>query len=115
MHKTRSDGKTFKVDSLHTSGIENKTKDIHAVDKWARMLIKQLLEFHRVMWKQCCDLIAQANKQTYEGRQRQELLALCMYLKSNQDIIFDRDLHYFQRTDEFFTKSPIDNLLMWKR
>ena len=34
---------------------------MRAVDKWVRMLIKQLLEFHRVMWKHKCDLIAQAN------------------------------------------------------
>ena len=79
------------------------------------MIIKQLLEVHIVMWKQRCNLIAQTNEQTYEGRQRQKLLALCMYLKSNQDIIFDRDLNYIQRTDDFLTKSPIDNLLMWKR
>ena len=50
-----------------------KTKDIHAVDKWACMVIKQLLELHWVMWTNRCDLIAQDNIQSYEGRQRQEL------------------------------------------
>ena len=29
--------------------LQEKTKDIHTVDKWARMLIEQLLECHRVM------------------------------------------------------------------
>ena len=92
-----------------------KTKDVHAVDKWARMVIKQLLELHRVMWKNRCDLIAQDNIQSYGGRQRQELTSLCTYLQANPNELLDKDVHYLDRSLDFFSKTPLDNLLMWQK
>ena len=32
--------------------------DIHAVDKWSRMLIKNILEFSRLMWNERCTIVA---------------------------------------------------------
>ena len=49
------------------------------------------------MWKQCCDLIAQVNEQSYP------------------DDIFDKDLHHIDRDEDFFIKSPLDNILMRKQ
>ena len=56
-----------RIQYLHL--MENKTKDIHAVDKWVTMVIKNLLEIHQVMWKDRCEIIAATNELTYEGHQ----------------------------------------------
>ena len=94
--------------------VENKTKDIHAVDKWARMVIKNLLEYHRIMWKHRCDAIANENEFSYEGRQRKDMYLLCLYLKSHPDELLSQDHHYVDKTERFFTHSPFDSVVMWK-
>ena len=46
-----------------------KWKDIHAVDKWALMIINTILESHRTMSGLRCKLVAEAKSETYEARQ----------------------------------------------
>ena len=94
--------------------VKQETKDIYAVDKWARMVVKNLLEIHRNMWKQRCDIIEQENEVSYEGRQRKDMYSMCLYLKSNQDQLLPQDLHYIDRDEHFFSTSPFDNVMMWK-
>ena len=94
--------------------VENETKDIHAVDKWARMVIKNLLEYHRIMWKHRCDVIAKENELSWEGRQRKDMSLLCLYLQSHPDELLSHDLHYVDKTERFCTHSPFDNVVMWK-
>ena len=60
-----------------------------------------------MLLKQRCDLIAQANEQSYEGRQRQELLSLCIFLQANPNEIFEKDSHYIDRTEDFFLTPPL--------
>ena len=78
------------------------------------MVIKNLLEYHCVMWKQRCDIIAKENDLSYEGRQRKDIYSLCLYLKSHPDELLSQDMHYTNRDENFFSKSPLDNVLMWK-
>ena len=94
--------------------LQEKTKDIHAVDKWARMLIKQIIEIYRIMWKYYCDYIAKENEQSYEGRQRYGIYSLCRYLQVNPIELLLHDLHCIDRHEAFFSRSPLDNVLMWK-
>ena len=77
------------------------TKYIHTVDKWTRVLIKQLLEFHRVMWRDRYDIIAKANVHSYEGRQQSEMWALCLYLQPNPTELLHKDLYFLQRDKNF--------------
>ena len=78
------------------------------------MLIKQILEIYRTMWKHRCDYIAQGNEQSYEGRQRYGIYSLCQYLQANPTRLLHHDLHYIDRDEAFFSRSPLDNVLMWK-
>ena len=79
------------------------------------MIIKNLLEIHQVMWKDHCDIIAAKNELTYEGRQRDDIHSLCIYLKQNPSELLEKDLHYLDHDKKFFLKSPFDNVIMWKR
>ena len=54
----------------HCNILEQKTKDVHAVDKWTRMLIKSILEYNRLIWKERCDILHMENELTHEQRQR---------------------------------------------
>ena len=102
-----------RIQYLHL--LEKETKDIYAVHKWTRMIIRNMLEFHRVMWKQRCELIAEKNKLTYEGRQRHDMHSLCVYLWTHPTELLKKDFHYLDREEHFFTKSPFVNVLMWQR
>ena len=44
--------------------------DIHAVDKWARMLTKNILEFSRIMWNERCTIAVAERDASYDGRKR---------------------------------------------
>ena len=44
--------------------------DVHAVDKWARMLTKHILEFSRIMWNERCTIVAAERDASYDGRKR---------------------------------------------
>ena len=89
--------------------------DIHAVDKWARMIIKTMLEFNRTMWKSRYNLIAEAKTVTYDERQRQDTIQLHQYLQQISEEVPDHAQHYLEQNEVFFQRSPIDNVLMWKR
>ena len=41
----------------HRYFLNEKTKDVHAVDKWTRNFIKTILEFNRKLWKEYCDIV----------------------------------------------------------
>ena len=60
-------------------------EDIHAVDKWSRMVIKTILEFNRTMWKNRCDIIQLDKKATYDQRQRMDITHLFHYLQDHPD------------------------------
>ena len=94
---------------------EIKRKDIHAVDKWARMLIKTVLEFNRTMWKNRCNIIKEENKASYDQRQRMDITRLFQYLKDHPDEFPQQSAHFMEKHDSFFERSNLDVLLMWKR
>ena len=115
------DGKFFRgIISKYWKTIQHKyyvqiqRKDVHAVDKWARMIIKELLEFNRTMWKNRCNLITLAKTATYDERQRQDTLRLHQYLLQTPDIVPDHAQHYLQKDETFFQRATIDNILMWR-
>ena len=95
--------------------LDKEYKDIHAVDKWIRMVMKQLLEFHRSLWKIRCDIVATEKEQTYEGRQRQDTLQLCKYLNQDPESVPEEKRHLLEKQDKFFLKSPFDNVVMWRK
>ena len=66
-------------------------KDIHAVDKWSRMIIKTILEFNRTMWKNRCDIVQLDKKATYNQRQRMDIARLFRYLQDHPNI-FNRSI-----------------------
>ena len=94
---------------------EIKRKDIHAVDKWARMLIKTVLEFNRTMWKNRCNIIKEENKATYNQRQRMDITRLFQYLKDHPNEVPQQSAHFMEKHESFFERSNLDVLLMWKR
>jgi len=94
---------------------EIQRKDIHAVDKWARMLIKTILEFNRTMWKNRCNIIKEENKATYDQRQRMDITRLFQYLKDHPDEVPYQSAHFMDKHESFFERSSLDVLLMWKR
>lgn len=98
----------------HKYYVQIQRKDVHAVDKWARMIIKELLEFNRTMWKNRCNLITLAKTATYDERQRQDTLRLHQYLLQTPDIVPDHAQHYLQKDETFFQRATIDNILMWR-
>jgi len=92
-----------------------KWKDIHAVDKWSRMIITTILEFHRTMWGLRCKLVAEEKTETYEARQRLDILRIYQYLKQTPQELPDTAHHYLDKEESFFHNSPLDTILMWKR
>lgn len=78
------------------------------------MIIKELLEFNRTMWKNRCNLITLAKTATYDERQRQDTLRLHQYLLQTPDIVPDHAQHYLQKDETFFQRATIDNILMWR-
>jgi len=94
---------------------EIQRKDIHAVDKWARMLIKTVLEFNRTMWKNRCNIINEENKATYDQRQRMDITRLFQYLKDHPDKVPNQSAHFMDKHESFFERSNLNVLLMWKR
>ena len=90
-------------------------KDIHAVDKWSRMIIKTILEFNRTMWKNRCDIVQLDKKATYDQRQRMDITRMFHYLQDHPDKVPPHSEHYMNKHASFFERSPLDVLLMWKR
>lgn len=94
--------------------LKNENKDIHAVDKWARMIIRQMLEFYRSLWKKRCDVVAAEKEQTYVGRQRRDIWELCQYIKKNNESLPEDKRHLLEKPESYFFSSLFDNVLMWK-
>ena len=93
---------------------ELKRKDIDTVDKWARMLIKTVLEFNKTMWKNRCNIIKEDNKATYDQRQRMDITRLFQYLKDHPEEIPQHSAHFMETHESFFERSTLDALLIWK-
>ena len=89
--------------------------DVHAVDKWARMLTKNILEFSRIMWNERCTIVAAERDASYDGRKRRQMWILCSYLNRNPDLLPPHKLHIIQKEQSYFQRQPLDNILMWKR
>ena len=58
------------LQQIHLQRIES--KDVHALDKWARTFTKSILEYNRTMWNERCRILKKANDQTYEQLQRKQ-------------------------------------------
>ena len=89
--------------------------DIHAVDKWARMLTKHILEFSRIMWNERCTIVAAERDASYNGRKRRQMRILCSYLNRHPDLLSSHKLHIIKKEHSYFQRQPLDNILMWKR
>ena len=50
----------------HCYYINNENKDMYAVDKWTRMVIKNILEYNRLLWKERCDILYNEIDCTYQ-------------------------------------------------
>ena len=90
-------------------------RDIHAVDKWCRMLISNILEFSRIQWNERCKIVAAEKEFSYDGRTRKQLIKLCTYLQQNPDLIPTHKQHLIQKETTYFQHQHLDNILMWKR
>ena len=78
--------------------------DVHAMDKWARMVILNILEVSRLMWNERCIIVAKERDSSYEGRQIQQMCRLCKYLNTHPDEIPFPKRHLINRTEEFFSR-----------
>ena len=78
------------------------------------MIIKQLLEFTRVMWKKHCDMVAEAKENTHEGRQKRDMLSLYKYLQEHPENLPTEKQYLLEKHESFFVQSQLDNVLMWK-
>lgn len=74
--------------------------DIHAIDKWCRMITQNILEFSRLMW----------NKRCTKGRIRKKYYHICEYLKRHPNLIRVHKHHLIQKTSSYFDHQPPCNL-----
>ena len=93
----------------------NDNKDMYAVDKWTRMVIRNILEYNRLLWNERCDVLHVESDCTYQDRQRQEIYNLCQYLRTRKRLIPDSDHHFLKKDPSFFFRSPIENVLNWEK
>ena len=68
----------------------------------------------RVMWKKRCDMVAEAKENTYEGRQKRDILALCKYLQEYPENLPTEKQYILEKPESFFLQSQLDNVLMFK-
>ena len=99
----------------HCYLIRNDNKDMYAVDKWTRMVIKNILEYNRLLWKERCDILHNETNCTYQDRKRQEIFNLCSYLRIHKHLIPDNDHHFLDKNASFFFRSPIESVLNWEK
>lgn len=99
----------------HNYFLEIKNRDMYAVDKWARMLIKSLLEMNRRMWMERCAILHAENNATYERRRRDEIWNLCLYLRRTNHLIPHPDWHLLHKPYSFFNMSPMNNVILWEQ
>ena len=99
----------------HCYLIQNENKDMFAVDKWTRMVIKNILEYNRVLWKERCDILHKESDCTYQDRQRQEIYSLCQYLRKRKHLLPVNDHHFLDKDASFFFRRTIDNVLNWEK
>ena len=85
------------------------------MDKWARMLTSNILEFTRIIWNERCTIVAAERDASYDGRKRKQLWILCSYLKRNTHLLPPHKTHVIQKEEHYFQRQPLDNILMWKR
>lgn len=88
---------------------------MYTVDKWTRMLIRNISEYNRLLWGERCDILHAESDCTYQDRQRQEIINLCQYLRRNKHLLSTQDLHFLNKDSSFFFRSPIDNVLNWEK
>ena len=75
----------------------------------------QLIKFHRTMWGLRCKLVAEEKTETYEARQRLDILRMFQCLKQSPEELQDTALHYLEKEVSFFHNSSLDTIQMWKR
>ena len=92
---------------VHAYVRQLKRRDIHAVDKWARMIIKTIIEFTRSMWKIRCGIVSDEKKATYEQRQRMDIYRLFKYLLPTQMKFYQMQLTTSKKTSYFSSKLPL--------
>ena len=57
----------------------------------------QLIKFHRTMWGLRCKLVAEEKTETYEARQRLDILRMFQCLKQSPEELPDTALHYLEK------------------
>ena len=98
----------------HCNILERKMKDVHAVDKWTRMLIGSILEYNRLLWKERCDILHAENEFTYENRKREGIWKFCLHLRQKSELVTREDRHLLWKPQSFFFRKHIDNVLNWE-
>ena len=96
------------LQQIHLQRIE--TKDMHALDKWARAFTKSILEYNRTMSNERCRILKKANDQTYEQRQHKQDWQLCLHLRKLEY----KDHHHLYKPESFFLQSTMDTLHQWR-
>ena len=99
----------------HCFLLNEKTRDVHAVDKWTRNFIKAILDFNRKLWKERCDIVHAETNSRYEDRQRHEIWQLREYLLSHKNLIPHTDWHFLKKDNSFFFRDNLDNVLNWEK
>lgn len=95
--------------------MNEKTKDVHAVDTWTRNFIKIIHDFNRKLWKERCDIVHAETNCTYEDRQRHEIWQLREYLLTNKNLTPHTDWYFLKNDNSFFFRDNMDNVLNWEK
>ena len=95
--------------------INNENKGMYAVDKGSRMVINNILEYNRLLWKERCDILHNETDCTYQVCQRQEIFNLCRYLQTHKHLLPENDHHFLNKEASFFFRAPTENVLNWKK
>ena len=99
----------------HCYFLEIKTRDMYAVDKWTRMLIRSILEMNRILWKERCTILHLENESTYEERQRDGIWQFCLHLRKNMHLVPRADRHFIWKPQCFFYRQSITGVLNWEK
>ena len=60
-------------------------------------------------------MVAEAKTETYEARQRLDILRMLQYLQQSPQELPETAHHYPEKDETFFHRSSLDTILMWKR
>ena len=84
-------------------------------ERWTRMLVNELLEFSRKMWKNRCDVVVAVNTDTLDQRKRDLMINLRDRVRKQPWKVRSVNRYLLDKPDQFFHKGRIAALDIWEQ